>query len=265
MHPRPVEPAEAGRAGTNAAWPALIEHIGDAHFLPALLGLCAEVAGASDLSLLGCDAGTDASAPVLLAAASRRGDAAQLAGQRYVGEQHYRLDHNLRGLPLLGGQLGVSHLHAAQLPSEAWRAACYDAVGLDERISLLIPAGGSASWIVLNAYRPRRCAISPQSAQQGWRQQAPALAAAVRRHLALAGAAAVVDPAPDPLKGLSERERQVVRAILAGHSAKQAGQQLGLSPTSVATYRQRAFQKLGVRRQVELFRRFGAGSYLLDR
>lgn len=261
MRPQPVEPAGAGRTGPGAAWPALIEHIGDAHFAPALLGLCAEVAGASDLSLLGCDAGTDAGAPVLLAAASQRGDAAQVAGQRYVGEQHYRLDHNLRGLPLLGGRLGFSHLHAAQLPSEAWRRACYDAVGLDERLSLLIPAGdgGGAPWIVLNAYRPRRCAISPQAAQQGLRQQAPALAAAVRRHLALAGAAAV-GPMPDPLTGLSERERQVVRAILAGHSAKQTGQQLGLSPTSVATYRQRAFQKLGVRRQVELFRRFGAAS-----
>ena len=57
----------------------------------------------------------------------------------------------------------------------------------------------------------------------------------------------------DPLAALSARERQVVDAILAGHSAKQAGRALGLSPTSVATYRQRAFAKLGVRRQVELF------------
>lgn len=265
MVPMSVEPVEAGRVGSTAAWPALIEHIGDARFLPALLGLCTEVAGASDLSLLGCDADTATSAPVLLAAASQRGDAAQLAGQRYLGEQHYRLDDNLRSLPRLGGRLGFSHLQAAQLPSDAWRAACYDAVGLDERLSLLIPAIGGASWIVLNAYRPKCSAISPLAAQEGLRQQAPALAAAVRRHLALVRAAAAVDPKPDPLKALSERERQVVQAILAGHSAKQAGQQLGLSPTSVATYRQRAFQKLGVRRQVELFRRFGAGSYLLDR
>ena len=54
------------------------------------------------------------------------------------------------------------------------------------------------------------------------------------------------------------RRASHLRAILAGHSAKACARLLGLSPTSVATYRQRAFQKLGVRRQVELFRLLGA-------
>jgi DNA-binding CsgD family transcriptional regulator len=88
------------------------------------------------------------------------------------------------------------------------------------------------------------------------RANAPALAAAARRHLALSATAPV--PVEDrALAALSHRERQVVDTILAGRTAKEAGRLLGLSPTSVATYRQRAFQKLGVRRQIELFQRFG--------
>jgi DNA-binding CsgD family transcriptional regulator len=251
--------APTGGPAGRGAWPAVIEHLGEAAFWPALLGLCHDLTGASDLSLLTCRGDAPLPPPVLVAAASHHGDAAARAGLRYLRDQHYRLDHNLRGLPALDGRMAFSQLQAAQLPSSAWRNDCYDDVGLAGRLSLLVPAAGQ--WIVLNAYRPHRCAVSGESAAYHLRQQAPALAAALRRHLALtAPAAATSAPAsataaaPDPLAALSARERQVVAAILAGHSAKECGRQLGLSPTSVATYRQRAFQKLGVRRQVELWR-----------
>jgi DNA-binding CsgD family transcriptional regulator len=247
----------AGLPGATA-WPALIEQIGGDGFWPALLVLCHGLTGASDLSLMTCaaapvaaGAGPDA-APRLVAVASQQGDAAQRAGERYLDGQHYRLDDNLRALPALGGRLGLRQDLAADLPSR-WRADCYDTPGLEGRLSLLAP--GDVGWIVLNAYRPRRCAMAGEAAFDRLRSQAPMLAAALRRHLALtAGPPA----APDPLATLSLREREVVRAILAGHSAKACARLLGLSPTSVATYRQRAFQKLGVRRQVELFRLLGA-------
>ncbi|QJW85389.1 hypothetical protein HK414_24525 [Ramlibacter terrae] len=45
----------------------------------------------------------------------------------------------------------------------------------------------------------------------------------------------------------------VIDAILEGLSAKECARELGLSPTSIATYRQRAFEKLGIHRQVQLF------------
>ena len=242
--------SSSGPAGAGA-WPAVIEHLGEAAFWPALLALCHDLTGASALSLMTCRDDAVMPPPVLVAAASHQGDAAARAGRRDLHDQHYRLDDNLRALSALDGRLAFSQLQAAQLPSSAWRHNCYDDVGLAGRLSLLVPAGGQ--WIVLNAYRPHRCAVAGDTAAHQLRQQAPALAAALRRHLALTARPAE----SDPLAALSARERQVVAGILAGHSAKESGRQLGLSPTSVATYRQRAFQKLGLRRQIDLFRLVG--------
>ncbi len=225
-------------------WPALVGQIGRSGFWPALLDLCQGLAGASAVSLLQCAPGHP---PLLLAAASRQADAARVAGQRYLARQHHRLDHQLQGPALAPGQIGLCRQQAAQLPSAQWRHDCYEAVGLASRLSLLVPAEGGGCT-VLNAYRPADAGLGDDQALAALAAQAALLAATLRRHLDLAAA----EPA-DPLAMLSTRERQVITAILAGHSAKQAGRALGLSPTSVATYRQRAFGKLGVRRQAELF------------
>ena len=234
-------------AQTDGGWPALVGQIGQpgTHgFWSALLALCDSLVGASAVSLLRCSPGRP---PVLLAAVSRQGDAAQLAGQRYLARQHHRLDQQLQAPALAPGQLGLCSQQADQLPSAQWRQDCYEAAGLASRLSLLMPDGG-AGCTVLNAYRPARAHDDDTAALARLGSQAALLAAALQRHLAL-----VVMAPVDPLAALSARERQVVDAILAGHSAKQTGRALGLSPTSVATYRQRAFAKLGVRRQVELF------------
>ncbi|HOB95157.1 MAG TPA: helix-turn-helix transcriptional regulator [Aquabacterium sp.] len=226
----------------DPAWPALVGQIGRGGFCAGLLDVCQALAGASAVSLLHWPAG---SAPRLLGAASHQPDAARLAGQRYLAHQHHRLDHQLRAPGLAPGQIGLCQQQAAQLPSARWREDCYATVGLASRLSLLLP--GDSGCTVLNAYRPADCNVGEAQALDALDRHAALLAAVLRRHLELD------DPSADPLAVLSHRERQVVDAILAGHSAKQAGRALGLSPTSVATYRQRAFTKLGVRRQVELF------------
>lgn len=230
----------------DTAWPALVGQIGRGGFCAGLLDLCQALAGASAVSLLHWPAG---SAPRLLGAASHQPDAARLAGQRYLDHQHHRLDHQLHTSGLAPGQIGLCQQQAAQLPSARWREDCYATMGLASRLSLLLP--GADGCTVLNAYRPADCGVGETQALEALRRHAALLAATLRRHLELAHPPE--DPQVDPLAALSTRERQVVDAILAGHSAKQAGRALGLSPTSVATYRQRAFTKLGVRRQVELF------------
>lgn len=230
------------RAAADPAWPALVDQIGRSGFCAGLLDVCQTLAGASAVSLLHWPAGC---APRLLGAASHQPDAARLAGQRYLAREHHRLDHQLHTPGLMPGQIAVRHQQAASLPSPGWREDCYATVGLASRLSLLLPGDGGCT--VLNAYRPADSGIGEPQALTALDRHAALLAATLRRHLDLAEAP------PDPLAVLSARERQVVDAILAGHSAKQAGRALGLSPTSVATYRQRAFAKLGVRRQVELF------------
>lgn len=69
-------------------------------------------------------------------------------------------------------------------------------------------------------------------------------------------------PASDPLKRLTKRETQVVRAAAFGHSNKLIAYELGVSQSTVSACLRRAVKKLGVRDRLELIRlcaeRFGA-------
>lgn len=58
---------------------------------------------------------------------------------------------------------------------------------------------------------------------------------------------------PLPLTVLSERERQVCIGMLAGKKAEIIAEEIGIAPSSVVTYRQRAYQKLGVSSRGQLF------------
>ena len=58
---------------------------------------------------------------------------------------------------------------------------------------------------------------------------------------------------PLPLAVLSERERQVCLGMLAGRKAEAIAENIGVSANSVVTYRQRAYQKLGISSRGQLF------------
>lgn len=61
---------------------------------------------------------------------------------------------------------------------------------------------------------------------------------------------------PDPTRDvqLTEREREVVKGIATGATYREIAASLGLSEKTVATYRERASEKLGVRSRAELVR-----------
>jgi len=54
------------------------------------------------------------------------------------------------------------------------------------------------------------------------------------------------DLASSQLKLLSNRERQVLKQVVEGQSNVEIGRKLRLSPKTVATYRSRMMQKLGI-------------------
>lgn len=56
----------------------------------------------------------------------------------------------------------------------------------------------------------------------------------------------------DRSRALSERERQVLALTAEGYSAQEIGERLILSPKTVETYRERAMQKLGLRRRADI-------------
>lgn len=58
---------------------------------------------------------------------------------------------------------------------------------------------------------------------------------------------------PHPLVVLSERERQVCIGMLAGKKSEIIADEIGVATSSVVTYRQRAYQKLGISSRGQLF------------
>lgn len=230
----------------------MVEHIGDECFLPALMAFCSEAAGASECSLLvHRDPG-----PELAGAINIDGSLSRELGDWYVRSGLHRVEPSLQLARSSCARLLLHSLSKGELPDARWRDR-YERVGWSERLSLLVALDDG--WVVMNAYRAPGCSVSIDNALQALGEQGPMLAATVRRHVASAGPFAAAPPAASlphsepPWVALSERERQVVDAILNGASAKECARRLGLSPTSVATYRQRAFDKLGIRRQVQLF------------
>lgn len=58
----------------------------------------------------------------------------------------------------------------------------------------------------------------------------------------------------DSYERLSDREREVLRLVAAGYTAREIGEQLSLSPKSVETYRARITEKLGLATRADLVR-----------
>lgn len=90
----------------------------------------------------------------------------------------------------------------------------------------------------------------------------PRIVAAITRHCQLAlesqprrdGVGLLADAfATPPLDALTSRERGVCMNILQGLSSEAIAGQLGISLNSVLTYRRRAYQRLGITSQNELF------------
>lgn len=72
-------------------------------------------------------------------------------------------------------------------------------------------------------------------------------------------------PMPDGLfvdAGLTDREREVVQDTLQGMTSQQIAQRYGLSPSTVGTYRRRAYEKLGVANKREFVELVTSGSLL---
>ncbi|WFU23743.1 helix-turn-helix transcriptional regulator [Bradyrhizobium sp. CB1717] len=86
---------------------------------------------------------------------------------------------------------------------------------------------------------------------------APAIAASVARHFQETAAPdqslAALFATRAPLTALTPREREVCCRILAGFSSEAISQGLGISLHSTLTYRKRAYERLGISSQSELF------------
>jgi DNA-binding CsgD family transcriptional regulator len=156
----------------------------------------------------------------------------------------------------LHGDLALQRVVPADIASDAFRHRFFDAPGIVERIAII--QRGAAGWRGINIARHRSTGPCSDVELESLLALAclvlPMLPAHRRRDSRL--------DAPDIVElearfarrhaGLTERERQVCARAAAGLGIDATARDLGIARTSVLTYRQRAYQRLGVSSTVAL-------------
>jgi DNA-binding CsgD family transcriptional regulator len=141
-----------------------------------------------------------------------------------------------------------------------YRRLCYDDPKIAERLTVGSREGGQ--WLSLNLYRLR--GVAPFDAHDLARAMRAAACIlpllpehAEREPLAVRGPRHALSEFAERLKQhpcrLTGREVEVCARSLIGMTAEATALDLGIGVTSVATYRKRAYQRLGITSQAELF------------
>lgn len=140
-----------------------------------------------------------------------------------------------------------------------------------QHVAFLAPVSDADCLVLLLLREEHRPLFS--GAELGrYRAVQGAVGAALRLHWRSYAATRVERRLPVPPEGLHERveaaldrfgaesltprEAEVVRLLLRGSSTRAAAEQLGIAPATAALHRKRAYAKLGVRSQAQLFYHF---------
>jgi len=125
-----------------------------------------------------------------------------------------------------------------------------------------------ARVLVLSMYEDEhymRAALrSGAHAYLGKRASSEVLLSTIRKLRAGEEVGVTVGASEDAAAGLSAREREIVELVLAGHTSRQVAAVLGITKSTVDTYRARVFRKLGVDNRSELHARLARASVLTE-
>lgn len=152
------------------------------------------------------------------------------------------------------GEAAITHWHAQEIP-EKHRQGIYTRNGLQERASL-VRLKDDGSLLAINLYRNKEQGSFHDNDLEALCRLGEPLFSCVNLHIQLSGTAAAAGEAPaftDPLSGLPKREREVCERLLRGWTYEGVAIDLGISPGTVKTYRDRAFERLGLHHRNELF------------
>jgi DNA-binding CsgD family transcriptional regulator len=158
-----------------------------------------------------------------------------------------------RGAPMV-----IHQQTSADIVHEGYRNACYGDPNVSDRLSLLLQPAEQI-WLSVNLYRDRMHAEFQPRDIALVEALAPLIGHAARHHYALHGQSQLGIPQlmlarlRSICPGLAKRELDVVRGVLEGCTAVEIAEALGIKPASVVTYQKRAYQRLGVSNQRQLF------------
>ncbi|MFT4067119.1 helix-turn-helix transcriptional regulator [Paraburkholderia sp.] len=145
-----------------------------------------------------------------------------------------------------------------EIENDAYRAACYAQPNVSDRLSLLVQPMDSV-WLSINLYRDRAYGVFAPGELERIESVAPLFAHAAKSHYALNGqhqqgtAAAMLARLRRLCPTLTPRELDVLRGTLEGASAAGIAERMGVKPASVVTYQKRAYARLGISNQRQLF------------
>lgn len=237
----------------------VITDLGTEGFRASLYGYLDRLSGADHVSLLRF--GSEGRTRLVCTASRPRWRFPQAAQNAYL--EHFHAQDPNRGVFAARAQSGVQvrRLRREQVPGADYRHYCYDAARLVDRLSVL--CGDTGGWYALNLYRGRERGAFSESETVRLHGQAALLAALCVKHDRLCLERAVdstaqgIDEFAARLaqlqRGLSRRELAVAARVLAGMTSEGIALDLGVGLQSVLTYRKRAYAKLGVTGQRQLF------------
>jgi DNA-binding CsgD family transcriptional regulator len=197
--------------------------------------------------------------PVLESASWRGGDHVGEVQHAYLGGL-YRHDPNLHLVAQT--RVEVHRLRRGDTMDDAYRATCYQRAGLLERVTVAAEDGGQL--IALNLYRLEPTGAFTQEELGVIEMLAPLLAALAAKHVTMMSMRLRSRDRGDRIEALSARlhaasyaltprERTVLARVLVGMTSEGIALDLGVALSTVLTYRKRAYARLGVTSQAELF------------
>lgn len=201
--------------------------------------------------------------PRTVAVADRRGGRFLQDIADSYARHYYALDGNQRVIaPAPGRKIDpaiVLHQQASdEIDHAGYRAACYQKPHVSDRLSLLVQPAGDI-WLSVNFYRDSSQGKFLPDEVAGIETLSPLFAHAVKHHYSLKGQA-TQGVAPMLLArlrqhcpALSKRELDVLRCVLEGLTAVEIAETMGVQPSSVITYQKRAYKRLGISSQRQLF------------
>lgn len=196
-----------------------------------------------------------------LGAASSDGtSASRKAAERYISS-YWQEDPGLRRLGgvSFASHAGLRRISPGDIRNPAYRRECYDTLGIVERATLYRDFADCR--LVLSLHRTSGDGQFRPDEFRALASVADPITAAVARHHRLRIAATerkTADPTRLPtllaalVPELSERELEVCSLTVLGHGTEAIARRLGLRPSSITTYRKRAYCKAGVNSAAEL-------------
>jgi len=161
----------------------------------------------------------------------------------------------------------------ADIEDVEYRRQCYESIGIGERAAIVVRVGRAQS-LAVNLYRDQEAGAFGEREIESLIGIAPLIAGCAQRHYALdvdgesSFRGAVTDELAQLCPQLTLREREVVQRILDGMTTERIADDLHIRPTTVITYRTRAYEKMNVTSRRELFaavlRRKQAAGHAVD-